>query len=382
MNILALNPGSSSFKYAFYQFTAASADAGHRPEPVLRGSVENKSPTDAVNEIIAMAGAKAQIEVVGCRVVHGGSRFTKPELVDDGMLEELRRLRDLAPLHNPVDVVVLEQVAKSLPDVKLVAVFDTAFHQSLPPVAFTYALPAELAERHGLRRYGFHGLSHAYVSRRLLSRLDRPAEGTRLIVCHLGNGASVCALRDGKSVDTSMGFTPMEGLVMGARAGDLDSGLVLYLMRSAGMPADEVLHLLNYDSGLRGVSGTSGDVRALEEAAAGGDRRAELALSLFAYRVRKYIGAYAAVLEGVDAIALTGGIGEHSVAMRRRICGSLSFLGSHLDEESNRRADGREEARISTEDSASALWVIPTDEGWEIARSTRELPDRTASSSL
>ena len=229
-----------------------------------------------------------------------------------------------------------------LPSVPTVAVFDTAFHQSLPPVAASYALPHALSERLEIRRYGFHGTSYKYVSQRLLVRLGRAASGTKLIVCHLGNGASVCALRDGKSVDTSMGFTPLEGLIMGTRCGDIDAGLVLYLLRTQEITPAQLDTLLNQQSGLKGLGGHAGDVRLLESAAADGDPQAELALAAFAYRVRKYIGANAAALGGVDALAFTGGIGEHSVGMRARICDGLAFLGIALDPKRNAAAPATE----------------------------------------
>jgi acetate kinase len=288
------------------------------------------------------------------------------------VLDELRALKELAPLHIPADVAVLERVQQSLPETPVTAVFDTAFHQTLPEVARTYALPVELCARYGLRRYGFHGISHAYVSARLIERLRRGANGTKIITCHLGSGASVCAVRDGQSIDTSMGFTPLEGLVMGTRSGDVDPGLVLYLMRTAGMTVSGVDDLLNHQSGLRGLSGLSPDVRNLEQASREGNQNAELALEIFAYRTCKYIGAFAAALEGLDAVAFTGGIGEHSASMRSRICRRLEFFGLQLDDEHNRAANGSAAMQISVEGSVVQGWVIPTDEEREIARSTYE----------
>jgi acetate kinase len=343
MNILILNPGSSSLKSGFYGFpgeTALKAEQATTVRDILRGT------------------SGAAIDAVGVRVVHGGSRFENPAIVDDDVLEEIRKLSELAPLHNPLAVGVIEEVRRELPGCPVVAVFDTAFHQTLPPVAFTYAVPSDL----GVRRYGFHGISYAYVSKRLAALV----KGGRLIVAHLGNGASVCAIHDGRSVDTSMGFTPMEGLVMGTRAGDLDPGVVLYLLRR-GKSEAELDDLLNHRCGLLGVSGTSGDVRALETAAAAGDANAELALDVFAYRVAKYIASYCAALDRVDAIAFTGGIGENSASMRKRICGRLAFLGVSLDEELN-RAPRQDERRISA--GGVEVWVIPTNEELEIARAT------------
>jgi acetate kinase len=252
--------------------------------------------------------------------------------------------------------------------VPVVAVFDTAFHRTIPDVAGLYALPLEMGRERGLHRYGFHGTSYRYVSARLLQRLGRPATGTRLIVCHLGNGASVCAIRDGRSVDTSMGLTPLEGLVMGTRSGDVDPGLLLHLLHQEGLTPDQLDRLLNQESGLLGLGGKA-DVRDLQQAAASGDSRAELALDAFAYRVRKYVGAYAAVLEGLDALAFTAGIGEHSVTVRARVCQGLHWLGVRLDPGVNERP-GPGEVRISAADATVQVWVIPTDEESQIARET------------
>jgi acetate kinase len=349
MNVLSLNPGSSSLKYGFFPAAGPAAVQPAGP-PALRLGL---------GEILS--AAPFAIDAVGVRVVHGGSRFENPVLVDDAVLDAIRDLAELAPLHNPIAVGVIEEVRRTLIGVPIVAVFDTAFHRTLPPVAFTYAVPPEL----GVRRYGFHGISYSYVSKRLRS-LD---SGTRHIVAHLGNGASVCAIRDGRSIDTSMGFTPMEGLVMGTRGGDLDPGAILYLLRKGTSEAD-LDDLLNHRSGLRGVSETSGDVRELERAAAAGDARAELALDLFAYRAAKYIASYCAALDGVDAIAFTAGIGEHSASMRSRICNRLSFLEVSLDETANSAAS-KDERRISS--GKVDVWVIPTNEELEIARDAFEI---------
>jgi acetate kinase len=346
MNILSLNPGSSSLKSGLFRFPE---------ETVLHGSAAT----------VAEALAAFPIDAVGVRVVHGGSRFESPTIVDDAVLVAIRDLAGLAPLHNPLAVGVIEEVRRVLSGVPIVAVFDTAFHRTLPPVAFTYAVPPEL----GVRRYGFHGISYSYVSK----RLSILRAGNKLIVAHLGNGASVCAIRDGRSIDTSMGFTPMEGLMMGTRAGDLDPGVILYLLRN-GKSEAELDDLLNHRCGLRGVSETSGDVRELEKAAADGDARAELALDIFGYRVAKYIAANCAALEGVDTIAFTAGIGEHSASMRQRICNRLRFLGVSLDETANHAAS-KEERRISS--GSVAVWVIPTNEELEIARATFGIATRS-----
>jgi acetate kinase len=326
MNILVLNPGSSSLKSATY-------------------AMPNDERVD-----------ETDIDAVGIRVVHGGSRFETPAIVDDAVLGEIRKLVPLAPLHNPLAIDAIEKTRRERGGVPIVAVFDTAFHRTLPPVASTYAIPQNL----GIRRYGFHGISYAYVSK----RLHALGAGSRVIVAHLGNGASVCAIRDGESIDTSMGFTPMEGLVMGTRAGDVDPGAILYLSRNG---RDDVDDLLNHQSGLRGISGISGDVRELE---ASSDPNARLALDVFTYRCAKYIAGYCAALGGVDAIAFTAGIGEHSASMRQRICDRLAFLDVILDDAAN-RASRTDERRISS--GRVGVWVIPTNEELEIARATYEM---------
>ena len=368
MNILALNSGSSSLKFKLFQISSTL-------ETVLaEGTVEQLNSEGLLSAAKKAIDSCRQfgIEAVGHRVVHGGARFTKPIRVTPEVIKDLHGLEPLDPLHNPVEVALIEAATRLLPDAPVVAVFDTAFHRTLPEVAWRYALPRELSDRLGLRRYGFHGLSHQYVSGKLLACLERDPEGSKVIVCHLGNGASVCALRDGKSVDTSMGLTPLEGLVMGTRSGDIDPGLLLYLLRTQEMTPESLDDLLNHRSGLLGLSGRSSDVRELESAAQGGDAAAELALEIFAYRVCKYIGAYAAILEGVDAVAFTGGIGQHSPTMRSRICRRLGFLGLSLDNGRNFGA-GNEPTKISVDSGSVSVWMIPTDEELQIARETRKV---------
>ena len=364
MNILALNAGSSSLKFRLF------AVEGGTETMLTEGEAERVG-----EEALSAAAKKAidqckpfGIDAVAHRLVHGGSKFTSATRVSPDMLDELKMLKGLDPLHNPGEIGLIEATQKLLPDVPEVACFDTAFHRTLPEVAYTYALPHDLAEKFGLRRYGFHGLSHQYVSERLLECLGRDAKGTRLITCHLGSGASVCAEKDGESVDTSMGMTPLEGLVMGTRSGDVDPGLLLYLLREQNMTAEQLDGLLNKQSGLLGVSGVGSDMRDLEKAAGEGNAPAELALALFAYRVRKYLGAYAAALGGLDAVAFTGGIGERSPAMRGRICAGLEFLGVRLEADANTVASGKDAVRISSPDSSVAVWVIPTDEERQMAR--------------
>ena len=367
MNVLALNAGSSSLKFRLFRM------AGGAEEGLAGGTVE-RADADSLLPAAQTAIAQCQalgIDAVGHRLVHGGPVFSEPTRVTLDVLDSLRGLCDLDPLHNPSEVALIEEAQRLLPDAPSVAVFDTAFHRTLPEVAWRYALPAGLSDRLHLRRYGFHGISHRYVSGRLLECLGRGPEGTRLITCHLGSGASVCALRDGLSVDTSMGLTPLEGLVMGSRSGDVDPGLLLYLMRTQGMTAEQIDDLLNHDSGLKGLAG-KGDVRDLEQAAEAGEARAELALEIFAYRVRKYLGAYAAALGGLDAVAFTGGIGEHSAAMRGRICRGLDFLGLWLDDDRNVAA-GKDAVPVSTDGSPVAIWVVPTDEERQISREVSAL---------
>ncbi|MFO0844810.1 MAG: acetate kinase [Gemmataceae bacterium] len=349
MPILVLNPGSSTLKYRLVEATKPLASG-------LIDHVAGEALAQAAGEVLRRCQG-ARIDAIGCRVVHGGDRFAEPTVVTPEVLAAIRELGRLAPLHNPTAAAVLESVGKLLPGVPVVAVFDTAFHRTIPDVAGLYPLPLEFARQRHLRRYGFHGTSHQYVA----SRVKVP----RLVTCHLGNGASVTAVRDGKSVDTSMGLTPLEGLMMGTRSGDIDPGLVLHLLREERMSADEVDALLNQQSGLRGVGGDS-DLRALERS---NDDRAALAMEMFAYRVRKYIGAYTAALGGLDAIAFTGGIGEHSAAMRQRICSPLAWLGVRLDGAANAQATQSDRC-ITTADSPVRVWVVPTDEEGLIAEAT------------
>lgn len=399
MNILVLNAGSSSLKFRLFRISALRSLA--EPEEVLAGgqvecigkpdaqmtlfqgapgadpqqsNIGAESVAEATQEILreftqpSPEGQQAiTIDAVGHRIVHGGSRFFEPVLIDATVLAEIQALTELAPLHNPSGLAGIEAVRQTLPHVPNVGVFDTAFHHDLPDVAARYALPADLSECLHLRRYGFHGISYRYVSERLGLLLNRVPP--RQIICHLGNGASVCALRNGKSIDTSMGFTPLEGLIMGNRSGDVDPGLILHLLRHGSQTPDQLDDLLNHRSGLLGLSGRSSDVRDLEKAANEGDPASALALECFAYRVRKYIGAYAAALGGIDNLIFTGGIGEHSASMRAQICQDLNFLGLHLDDQRNRSATGHAPAAISRENE-NTIWIVPTDEERQIARET------------
>jgi acetate kinase len=374
MNVLAINPGSGSL---LYKVLAIPRDGGTPDgEAVLkegnidhvRGNATVRAAEQAVVECLPLG-----LDAIGYRVVHGGSRFGGPARITPEVLEAIRALADWAPLHNPIDLAVIEAASKAAPGVPGVAVFDTAFHRTVPEVAWRYALPAEVGAEAELRRYGFHGIAHRYAAERLLQCLGWNVAGTRLISCHIGGGASLCAVRDGQSVDTSMGLTPLEGLVMSTRSGDVDPGLVLHLIRKRGMAAAEVEELLFKKSGLLGISGRSDDIRDLEPAAARGDRRAALALEVHAYHARKSIGGYAAALGGLDALALSGALAENSAALRSRVLGGLEFLGIRLDAARNLAAGPAAPSRISADDSAVPVWVVPVDEERQIAREVAEL---------
>jgi acetate kinase len=374
MNILALNPGSGSLTYKLLAIPRAGAP--REDERLLTSGYIDHVHGDGT---IGAAGRTIEeclplgIDAIGCRVVHGGPTFDGPARITSEVLEAIRALCALAPLHNPIDLAVIEGAWRRNPDMPIVAVFDTSFHRTLPEVAWHYALPAELGAGAELRRYGFHGIAHQYVADRLLECLGRDATDTRLVLCHIGGGASLCALRDGQSVDTSMGLTPLEGLVMSTRSGDVDPGLVLHLIRRRGMSALEVEDLLYLKSGLLGLSGQSDDIRDLEPAAARGDRRAALALEVQAYRLKKYLGAYVAALGGVDAIALSGALAENSASLRARVLSGLEFLGIHLDSVRNQAAGPDTPHRISTDGAPVPVWVVPADEERQIARETASL---------
>ncbi len=317
-----------------------------------------------------------EIRGVGHRVVHGGEKFLHPVRITDEVEDALDDLTDLAPLHNPINVAGIRAARAILPDIAHVAAFDTAFHSTLPKRARSYALPAELAEEAGLRRYGFHGISHQYVAQKAAEYLDSDVRDLRLITCHLGNGASICAVEFGRSIETSMGMTPVEGLVMGTRSGDVDAGILIHLMRNHGYDVDSLDDLINRKSGLAGLSGLGNDMRDIQNRAAEGDDRCRLAIQVFSHRIRKYIGAYTAIMGGVDAIVFTAGIGENSAIIRHRIAQRLDFLGALLDEDRNREisvsADNPVE-RISSANSRSHLLVVETDESYAIAEKTSQL---------
>ena len=307
-----------------------------------------------------------EVAAIGHRVVHGGDRFAAPTLIDDAVVAAIRELIPLAPLHNPANLLGIEEARRRFPLATHVAVFDTAFHQTLPPHAFRYAVPNELYELHRVRRYGFHGSSHAYVAREAARHLGKMPEAVNLITLHLGNGASAAAIAGGQSIDTSMGLTPLEGLVMGTRCGDLDPALHFYLLRQTGMAPADLEKLLNGASGLKGLCGVA-DMREIQNRAAAGDAAAVLALEIFCYRVKKYVGAYSAAIGQVDAVVFTGGIGENSAVVRAKVCAGLENLGIVLDAARNAAAAGRA-ATVSRDGSPVAVLVIPTDEELEIAR--------------
>jgi acetate kinase len=313
-----------------------------------------------------------EIDAVGHRVVHGGEVFSNSVLVTQDVKLEIRRLFDLAPLHNPAHMMGITAVETNLPDVPQAVVFDTAFHQTMPNTSYLYPIPTVLYRRHKIRRYGFHGTSHSYVSAQAADYLKKPLESLKMITCHIGNGASCAAILDGKSFDTSMGMTPLEGLMMGTRSGDIDPAIVPFVMNKEELTLNEVNSMLNKHSGMLAISGISSDMREVTEAMLEGDKNAKLAFDMYTYRVKKYIGAYAAAMNGVDTIVFTAGVGENSVALRQAICEGISFLGIELDDKRNaeRRKDARE---ITTDSSRVKVLVVPTNEELLIARDTYHL---------
>jgi len=316
----------------------------------------------------------SDINAVGHRVVHGGEEFSDSVVIDDKVMEALNACVELAPLHNPPNIVGIKACQELMPNTPMVAVFDTAFHQTIPAENYIYPLPYEYYEKYGIRRYGFHGTSHKYVSLRAAELLGKPVEELNIVTCHLGNGSSVCAIKGGKSVATSMGFTPLEGLAMGTRCGDIDPAIIPFIMQKENLSFEEVNTLLNKKSGVLGISGLSSDFRDLEEAANNGNERAELALKVFCNRVKEYIGAYSALLCNVDALVFTAGIGENSSTIREKVCEGLDCIGIKLDEELN-KVRGKE-AIVSTDCSQVKILVIPTNEELMIARDTVKLTSK------
>ncbi|KQZ88174.1 acetate kinase [Phycicoccus sp. Root563] len=383
--VLVVNAGSSSLKYQVLDAATGVTEAtgiieriggaAHLRHTTPAGTHEedlacpdHRAAIDAARDALRRHGPDTSslgLYAVGHRVVHGGPHFTEPVLVDDDVLAAIEDLVPLAPLHNPANLEGIRSARRSFPGTPQVAVFDTAFHQTLPPEAFTYAVPAEWREEHQVRRYGFHGTSHRFVSRRTAELLGRAPGDCNVIVLHLGNGASACAVRGGHSIDTSMGLSPLEGLVMGTRSGDVDPALGAYLQRVAGLDPAAYDEALNKGSGLLGLAGIA-DLRELDARREAGDDGAALAFAVMVYRLRKYVGAYAVALGRVDAIAFTGGIGENSASVRGAVLGGLDVLGVELDPTAN--ADGDPERRVTTDGSRVAAWVVPTNEELEIAR--------------
>ncbi len=397
MKILVLNCGSSSIKYQLIDMKGDShaliakglVERIGLGQSDLTHSVEGKDKVCASKQIsnheegvqwvleylthlqYGVIADVSEISAAGHRIVHGGEMFKTSVRVNSQIMEELRKTFTLAPLHNPANIRGIEAITEVLPNIPQVAVFDTSFHQTMPDYAYMYAIPYEYYEKQRIRRYGFHGTSHGYVVKKAAEFYGLPLEDLRIISCHLGNGASIAAVSGGKSVDTSMGYTPIEGLMMGTRSGDFDLGAVFDIMQKENLTAEQASDLFNKKSGLQGVSGVSSDMRDLHAAAAEGNKRASLALDMFAYRVKKYIGAYAAAMSGVDIILFTGGIGENNFNMRARICEGLSFMGAELDLSKNNGVNS--DADLTAEGSRVKICVITTNEELVIAQETLKL---------
>jgi len=366
MNILVLNAGSSSLKFELFAVTPESIDTNS--ERILaKGEAERAaSMGEALQSVFRQIGG-TMVEAVGHRVVHGGERFHESVIIDAEVERQIEELSILAPLHNPHNLEGYRAARAHLPGVPQVAVFDTAFHHTLPPRAYVYGLPYEYLTEKKIRRYGFHGISHRYVSWRFAHLHGKKRADYRMITCHLGNGCSVCAIDQGRSIDTSMGFTPLEGLIMGTRSGDVDAGAVLHLITQEREDPAMLLHVLNGASGLKGISGISNDMRDLLREEGAGNERAALAIEAFCYRIRKYVGMYLAAMNGADALIFTGGIGENAAVIRARICEDLGNLGIAVDSEANAR-DSKDAREVGN--SKIPVWVVPTDEELLIARDT------------
>lgn len=397
--VLVINCGSSSIKYQVFRMPTKEVMASGLVERIGETGARLKHETEQGEHIIEQAipghregmeliletltdpavgiiKAISEISSVGHRVVHGGEAYSGSVLLEADVIKTIRDFCDLAPLHNPPNLIGIEAATAVLPDVPQVAVFDTAFHQTIPPHAYMYALPYDLYEKFRVRRYGFHGTSHNYVAERAAKQLGKPFAQTNVITCHLGNGCSITAVRNGQSVDTSMGLTPLEGVAMGTRCGDLDPAIVFYL-HDKGYDCQELNTMLNKKSGLLGVSGISNDMRNLIEAADAGEERAKLALDIFSYRIRKYVGAYMAVLERVDAIVFTGGIGENNPRIRSAVVGGLDAFGIELSAAANEERR-KEERDIAGPESRTRVFVIPTNEEGYIANEAFRLASATA----
>ncbi|MCI6035947.1 MAG: acetate kinase [Firmicutes bacterium] len=396
MNILVINCGSSSLKYQLINSESEEVLAKglcerigidgscitHQPKGGEKVKTEIAMPTHTqavaavieklTDEKVGVVKSLAEIDAVGHRIVHGGEKFASSVVIDAEVMKAIEDCNDLAPLHNPANLIGINSCKEIMPDVPMVAVFDTAFHQTMPKKAYLYGLPYEYYEKYKVRRYGFHGTSHDFVSNRVAEIMGRKREDLKIIVCHLGNGASVSAVKNGKCVDTSMGLTPLEGLIMGTRSGDIDPAIVSFLADKEGKTADEIINICNKKSGVLGLSGNvSSDFRDLAQAAADGNEKADIALKTWAYHVAKYVGAYAAAMNGVDVIAFTAGVGENNVDARAEVCSYLGYLGVTINAEANKKRG--EEVEISTPDSTTKVYVVPTDEELAIARETARL---------
>ncbi|MCX7762686.1 MAG: acetate kinase [Candidatus Kryptonium sp.] len=395
MKVLVLNSGSSSIKYQFIETSTYEVLAKGQVERIgmddavlthiradgdtVKISAEILDHNIAIEYVIAVLLSKnhgvikdkSEIEAIGHRVVHGGETFSGSVLITDEVIEKIKENIELAPLHNPHNLRGILACKRLLPDTPQVAVFDTAFHQKMPEHAFIYGLPYELYKKYKIRRYGFHGTSHRYVSKRASEIIGIPLENLKIITAHLGNGCSMSAIKYGISIDTTMGFTPLEGLLMGTRAGDLDPAVVLYIMSKEGLTMSEINALLNKHSGLLGISGVSSDMREIINEMKNGNPRAKLAFDVFCYRVKKYIGAYSAAMGGVDVLVFTAGIGENSPDVRKSVCEGLEFLGIKIDDEKNNSPE--KEKIVSTDDSKVKVLVIPTNEELVIALDTAEI---------
>ena len=391
--ILVLNCGSSSIKYKLFDIETQNVLAQGGVEKIgLNGSFLKMTSPDGnkvvlegeilehqagIEYILGVITSKKygciqslqEIDAVGHRVVHGGEKFNSSVLITDEVIHKIIECIDLAPLHNPPNLSGISAIRELMPDVQQVAVFDTAFHQTMPNYAYLYGLPYSLYEKYGIRRYGFHGTSHRYVSRQVCHFLNVPYEKQKIITCHIGNGASIAAIKNGQSIDTSMGMTPVEGLLMGTRSGDVDAGVLTYIMEKENIGSQAISTIVNKYGGVLGISGVSSDMREIDAAVQQGDERAALALKSYNYRIKKYIGAYAAALGGVDILVFTGGVGENQWQMRSDVCENMQYMGINLDEVKNRNVRGIE-AVISTEDSLVKTVVIPTDEELTIALDT------------
>ena len=397
MNILVINAGSSSLKYQLLnpeteQLLAKGLcerigiDGKFTYKPQIEGkqkldAVDVNMPThsEAIKTVLntlvdpenGVIASMSEIDAVGHRVVHGGEKFACSVLINDDVMKAIEECIPLAPLHNPANITGIKACEEVMPGVPMVAVFDTAFHQTMPPRAFTYAIPYEYYTKDHIRRYGFHGTSHSYVSKRAAEILGLPIELLKIVTCHLGNGSSVDAIAGGKSLETSMGFTPLDGLPMGTRCGSIDVSIIEYLMENHNMTIEEVMNILNKKSGMLGVSGVSSDFRDLEQAAAEGNERAKLAIDMFCYKTHKRIGSAAAAMNGIDVLIFTAGVGENSASLREKIAAGLDFMGIKVDHSKNQVRG--EEAIISTDDSRVKVMVIPTNEELVIAQDTARL---------